>query len=103
MEIKITDEFTIMVGNYGYTLKFKSLEPHEVVKGKNQGEMKHETYNKYYGTLYQALQGFMHHYIARHSNSVDEIVDNVDRVLKYVDKAMEEIDEKYKIVKVVQR
>lgn len=103
--IKLTDEYEIRKSKNGFTLEFTSSN---VVRKRFKGEVKEsrETCTKYYGALYQALQGFVKHYYER-SNSVDDIVKRVEEAMSVINSSVEAINsadralvEKYKIVKV---
>ena len=103
--ITLNDEYSIRKISNGFALEFVSKV---VSKKRVRGEMKEtrNTATKYYGNLFQALQGFVKSYYEK-ATSVEDIVVRVEEAMAIINSATEAINsvnhalvEKYKIVKV---
>jgi hypothetical protein len=76
-EIILTDEYKLNRNTYGWTLEFLSSEV-KMVRTPKTGAMveSRESWRKFYGGLYQALQGFSKYYY-ENSNSISEVINKV--------------------------
>jgi len=106
-EIILTNEYTLYKYANGWKLEYVSEETKQV-KAVKTGELtdKHTTWTKYYGSLYQGLQGFARAYY-EDASSIDDIAKRVLEVRDLIKKTFVQIEtldkdlaREYKIVKV---
>jgi len=99
--IKLTDEYFIKYteSTGGYALHYVSKEKYETVNQKTKEvSLKSKTDAWFYGTLYQALQGFLRRYVV-HADSLDGVISKTQEAMQIIDEKVKNIETSYKIVK----
>lgn len=98
--LTLTSEYSIEKrGGYALVYTSDELFPKKTpITGKIV--MKPNVEEFFYGTVYGALQGFLRKY-ASDSSSLDEVILKVNEALRIVDESCADIEDKYKIVRIV--
>ena len=92
---KLDEEYTLIFGGKGLSLEYESSEPYmRNVKGTMMEVREKKTF--YYGTLYQALQG----YVKKRLENGEFDISNIRSIMDDIDFVMDGIQKKYKVVKV---
>lgn len=101
-EIILTNEYKIVRSNGNFNLEYESTA---IYKKKHKGVdiLVPETFIQYYGTLYQALQGYLTDYVGRNSPALYGVTKVVDEAMEHIDKAKNQIREDWKVVKYIKQ
>lgn len=101
--IILTDTWSIEKSGNSFNL-IEKYQGEKLEGRKRTGEKVEKEKIRFYGTLYQALKGFLHHYAGMGTEEgmkVDDIVIKVCEATRAIKEAERQMKEKYRIVKVV--
>lgn len=95
--IKLTDTYLIAEEANGFSLVKRSIavDKDGNVKRSDTGDFKYKEDKKYYGTVYQALTGFLMTCVDN-SGSLDDVETKVKACMKIIDRAEAEIKAKFR-------
>jgi hypothetical protein len=100
-EVQLSNEFFLRKSNGCFVLDWRDSVGHIAENGKKKGEHVFGKKTRYYGTLYQALQGFLGHYVELEFESMGSVTKKIEEVMGLIEKATKKIEDDWKIVKVV--
>lgn len=98
MEICLTDEYKIKKSGVGFNLCYTSKELVEKTNQKTkETRLAPIEWEKYYGTLYQTLQSFVHIYSSECDN-LDDVILKADEAIRVIEEKCADVKKKYCII-----